>query len=160
MNINQQFTVEISRLTADGETVIAPNLGKAITSWVRDFNEEEEEDENHGFLLPEDEDEDGDVTEGEDEEEVEEDEGPNSTLTVTSTVNKAVLAELKALQDSAYSEENLMVRVIYGNDEVGKLVREFEVSPDLFIGLSSGDKEETDLMVTIEFDVYTAALTF
>lgn len=164
-NINQEFAVEIVRFNAAGESdVIAKNLAASITSWEREFNEEDEPEEDHGFLVPDEEDaadeeedeEDGDEDEAEEGEEGEESDG---TLYVTATLNKDVLSDIKTLQHLD-DPRPIKISFVYGNDEVGTLRREFEVDSEMFISFSSGAKEETDLIIGLTFDVYSSELVF
>lgn len=160
LNINQQFVVEISR-PAVGPELLAKNLASAITSWEREFNEEDE-DENHGFLVPEDEDEaEDDEEEGAEEGEGEDEEEPeaDSTLYVTATLNKEVLREIKELQES---EDASLLRIafVYGNEQVGTIRREFDVDGDMFMSFGSGVKDTTDLVVGLTFDVYDSSTNF
>lgn len=164
MNISQNFVVEITYVAGENRPEqIAPNLAKAVTSWEREFNDEEE-DENEGFLVPEDgldEGEDGDEEEGAEGEEADEEEGllSDSTLYLTATLSKDVLAEIKALQGMD-SDELIKISIIYGNDQIGTIRRVFEVDPDLILNFGSGSKEATDLVVGLTFDIYNSEIVF
>lgn len=160
MNINQNFVVEITRINSENpQDLIAPNLAKAITSWEREFNEEDE-DENEGFLVPEDgldEAEEADDEEADDEDEASE-ELSDSTLYVYATLNREVLAEIKALQED--DAEMIKISFVYGNEQAGTLRREFQVDPYSIINFGSGSKEEADLVIGLTFDVYNSEVVF
>jgi len=165
MNISQNFVVEIIRPNGDEEVVVAPNLAAAITSWEREFNEEQESEEpedssedSQGFLVPE-----GDADEADDEDGDADDEelDADSTLCMTAYVNKEVLQDIKDLQNSE-DPSLLKIRIIYGSEQIGRLVREFDVGADVFMSLGSGSKIEasSNLVVGLTFDVYDSALVF
>jgi hypothetical protein len=157
INISQNFTVEITSLAnPDAPEIIAQNLAASITSWEREFNEDEPEEEadDNGFLLPKDGDEEDEVDgEGSDEDgEEEEAAESDSTLYVTTTLNAEVLKDIKTLQAS--EDATIKISFIYGNETVGTIRREFEVDPDAFLSLGSGNKSPEDLVVGLTFDVY------
>ena len=157
--ITQDFKIEI--LNADAQVAVALTAG--VTQWDRDFNDEEDSDEE-GFLVNENQ-QDDDFDDGTDDEDESADEEPeyevdesDSTLILTLPVTSEALADIKALQ-SMDADERLSVRIIYGN---GALVRWFEISPDVALILSSGNRTDAELPLTIQViaDIYDSATYF
>lgn len=172
--INQEFQIEIIRCKEDGEPeVIAQNLSAQISSWEREFNDEDD-DTDPSFLVNEDgasddsDDGDDDDTDGDD---ADQDDGDpstefeivdsDSTLSLVTTVNAGVLADIKALQELD-ADDHVKVRVVYGTEPV-QLVREFMISPDVAVLLTSGDRvamPKEALQITIVADVFDSATIF
>lgn len=177
MNVRQNFVVEMALVDENGnETPVAPELCKAITGWeVETFEEEKKKEDDHdGFLVPEgnivddseDEDEeeaaeDDDESEDndyEDDDDTDENTEPTRMLILRAAVNKAVLTEFKALTDGD-DIQDLKVRIVYGNDEVGKIIKEFDCDTDAGLSIGNGDhlaenSVDLDLSVELLFDVY------
>lgn len=163
----QMFTVEILTTPPAAPAVLATSLSANIIAWEREFNEEDEEDDDSNFLVPDsdddagDEDDDGDdhVDDEDGEEGFVIEEPSDSTLSLTTHVNAAVLADIKALQ-AMNADERILVRIVYGTEEA-KLVRQFTVSPELSVLLSDGAKDTDEpLLITLVADVYDSETIF
>lgn len=160
MNINQAFSVCMVLVDEQGnEMVVAPNLCKAIQSWEIEVNEPEDDPDDDGFLVAEDQDADDsdDSTDDAEPDDEDEPEVADRTLVLTSVLNKLALSEFKSLVNGEV--QDLKVQFIYGNDEVGKITREFLCDTDglLSVGTSGSCGEgadTTDLQVELVFDVY------
>lgn len=173
MNIQDQFAVEIIRVNPfDGsaEDVVAQSLSEGIVHWERElYEEDEEEEDDNDFLVSDATDEEDDVT-SEDEEE-EDNEGadcevsaPTGLLTVQTTINKGVLEDIRALQNSE-SDDELLIKFTYGDAESGTFTRQFKVSADVSIILSEGARRlkgdpTDDLLITLSFDLFDSDFVF
>jgi hypothetical protein len=155
--VNQQFTVEI--LTADAQEKIAPALAEAITGWDRELNEDEDDEQSDtDFLVGDD---DGSSDDSDESDEGEEPDGSDydvsdSLLNLVTGVTPAVMNDIKVIQ-AMDADERLLVRINYG---AGTLVRQFTISPDLGVLLSSGDKSEAPLLITVVADVFDSETLF
>jgi hypothetical protein len=157
-NINQEFQVEIVRITDGGEIKVAPAFCAAVTEWEREFDTRDIEDEEYDAADAADEN-----GEGEDEDSDFVLDTPEATLYLTAKVNANVLTDFRDLT-SSNSNDEYKVRVIYGNDSVGKIVREFDTTCDARMILSEGSKSAessaTDLEVLFAFDVYDESFSY
>lgn len=168
MTVNQNFVVKMELIDEEGNaTAVAPELCKAIVGWeVEDLEEKAESD----FLVPdssseEEEEEGSDEEDGEDEEDEDDEETesvPLKLLALTSRVTKEALAEFKALTTDI---NELRISFIYGNENVGQIVKQFDCDTDAVLTLCSGNSrlenaEETPLEVELLFDVYGSDTLF
>jgi hypothetical protein len=154
--INQQFTVAILNASDESRQHIAPALAEAIIGWDRELNEDEDEEQSDtDFLVGDDDGASDDEGDGEEPDGADYDVS-DSVLNLVTEVTPEVMADIKALQELD-ADERLLVRVNYG---AGTLVRQFTISPDLGVLLSSGDKSEAPLLITVVADVFDSETLF
>jgi hypothetical protein len=165
--ITQDFQIEI--LTGTLEAKIAPALCEAVTHWEREFNDDEDEDEEESFLVrdsdqDQDDDDADDGTDDDEDERVDEEpeyevETSDSTLTLSLPASVEALADIKALQ-AMDPDDHVTVRIVYGS---GALVRQFVISPDVTVLLSSGNRVDApaeSLTIQVVADIFEAEVIF
>lgn len=148
--VTNEFNVQFFKVNEDGaRQLVGTNIATQVNAWDYDgYNEEPADDgeDPEEFLVPPDEDDPEEPDEPEDSD-------PEGTLTLSATVSKELLADLKEVQ--AYNSE-LVVAINYGD----ALVREFTTTTDIELHLSSGVKGTPVLEVELVLDVYGSDVTY